>query len=150
MHSPAPTVASYLGGLPDDRRLALDAVRATILANLPAGMVESTGWGMITYEVPLDQVPDTYNGQPLMYAALASQKHHMAVYLSGIYADPELRAWFEDAYRETGLRMDLGKSCVRFRTLDELPLELVGEAIAAQTLDRFVSVYEAGRRRPQS
>ena len=150
MDSPAPTVASYLGGLPEERRSALEAVRATILANLPAGMVESTGWGMITYEVPLEQVHDTYNGQPLMYAALASQKHHMAVYLSGIYADPELRAWFEDAYRETGLRMDLGKSCVRFRALDELPLELVGEAIAAQTLDRFVAVYEAGRRRPQS
>ena len=148
MESPAPTVEAYLDGLPVDRRETVDAVRAVILANLPAGMVESTGWGMITYEVPLIEVPDTYNGQPLMYAALASQKHHLAVYLSGIYSSPRLRAWFEKAYRATGLRMDLGKSCVRFRTLDELPLELIGEAVAAQTLEEFVDLYQAARRRP--
>jgi hypothetical protein len=150
MHSPAPTVAQYLAGLPEDRRTIVDAVRAVMVTNLPAGMVESTGWGMITYEVPLSEVPDTYNGQPLMYAALASQKHHLAVYLSGIYASPRLRAWFERAYRETGLRMDLGKSCVRFRTLDELPLDLVGRAVAAQTLEEFVDVYEAARGRRRS
>ena len=147
MQSPAPTVTQYLRGLPEDRRATVDAVRAVILANLPAGMVESTGWGMITYEVPLTEVPDTYNGQPLMYAALASQKHHVAVYLSGIYASPRLRTWFEKEYRATGLRMDLGKSCVRFRTLDELPLDLVGQAVAAQTLEEFVDVYQAARRR---
>jgi Domain of unknown function (DU1801) len=147
MQSPAPTVAQYLAGLPDDRRATVDAVRAVILTNLPAGMVESTGWGMITYEVPLTEVPDTYNGQPLMYAALGSQKHHVSVYLSGIYASPRLRAWFEKEYRAAGLRVDLGKSCGRFRTLDELPLDLVGQAVAAQTLEEFVDVYQSARRR---
>ena len=146
MESPAPTVHDYLDGLPPERRVAVDAVRQVILTNLPAGMVESTGWGMLTYEVPLTVVPDTYNGQPLMYAALASQKQHLAIYLSGIYADPALRPWFEDSYRATGKRMDLGKSCVRYRSLQDLPLELVGEAIAAQSLEQFVKVYEAARR----
>ena len=116
-----------------------------IRANLPEGIKEAMNWGMIAYEVPLKVVPDTYNGQPLMYAALASQKNHMAVYLSGIYGDPKLRAWFEEAYRETGLRMDIGKSCVRFRTLDQLPLELIGQAINAMTMDQFIDMYQKSR-----
>lgn len=104
-------------------------------------------WGMIAYEVPLRTFPDTYNGQPLMYAALASQKHHMAVYLSGIYGSEQLREWFEDSYARTGLRMDIGKSCVRFRTLDDLPLDLIGEAIAAVPVDAFIALHETVHER---
>ena len=99
-------------------------------------------WGMIAYEVPLRTFPDTNNGQPLMYAALASQKHHMAVYLSGIYGSESLRSWFEEAYAEKGLRMDIGKSCVRFRSIDDLPLDLIGEAIAAVPVRDFIAMYE--------
>lgn len=102
-------------------------------------------WGMITYEVPLRTFPDTYNGQPLAYAALASQKWHMAVYLSGIYGTADLRAWFEEAYRATGLRMDIGKSCVRFTSIDQLPLDLIGEAIAAVPVDEFIAMHEVSR-----
>ena len=76
-------------------------------------------WGMISYEVPLSTCPDTYNGQPLMYAALASQKRHMAVYLTGIYLDEAEREAFEEAYRATGKRFDVGRSCVRFRSLED-------------------------------
>lgn len=112
---------------------------------IPRGYVEVMNWGMISYEVPLRRYPNTYNGQPLAYAALASQRNHMAVYLSGIYADGSLRSWFEDAYRATGLRMDVGKSCVRFTSIDQLPLDLIGQAIAALPVDDFIAIYEQGR-----
>ncbi|MGI9584813.1 MAG: DUF1801 domain-containing protein, partial [Acidimicrobiia bacterium] len=82
MRSDATSVDQYLAELPDDRRAAIETVRDTILANLPDGYEEAMNWGMITYQVPLATYPDTYNGKPLMYAALASQKHHMAVYLT--------------------------------------------------------------------
>ena len=91
MRSDAQTVEAYLAELPDDRRAAISAVREVILENLPDGYEESMNWGMIAYEVPLSTYPDTYNGQPLSYAALASQKNHMAVYLSGIYMDEDAR-----------------------------------------------------------
>ncbi len=144
MRSDATTVEDYLAELPDDRREAIEDVRAVILANLPEGFVESMNWGMIAYEVPLEVFPETYNGQPLMYAALASQKRHMAVYLSAIYADPELDAWFRESYEATGKKMDIGKSCVRFRSMDNLPLELIGDAVSKVSLDEFVELY--GRR----
>ncbi len=99
-------------------------------------------WGMIAYQVPLERYPDTYNGQPLLYAALASQKNHMAVYLMGIYGSDALREKFEAAYRATGKRMDIGKSCVRFRRLDDLPLDVVGDAIAAVSLDDLLAMHD--------
>lgn len=145
MRSNASTVGQYLDELPEDRREAIETVRGVILEHLPEGYEEVMNWGMITYQVPLDVYPDTYNGKPLMYAALASQKNHMAVYLSGIYADDQARERFESAYRETGKRLDVGKSCVRFRSLDDLPLDVIGDAIARRPLDEFVQSYERGR-----
>ncbi|MBT8489120.1 MAG: DUF1801 domain-containing protein [Gemmatimonadetes bacterium] len=150
MKSEADTVQAYLDELPGDRRQALEKVRATILDNLPEGYEEVMNWGMIAYQVPMEVYPQTYNKQPLMYAALASQKNHMAVYLSGIYADDEARGDFEKAYRATGKRLDVGKSCVRFKRLDDLPLEVIGEAVAAHSIDDFVKTYEAGRARARS
>jgi len=142
MRSDATTVEEYLASLPDDRREALTAVRAVLLKNMPKGIVETMNWGMVTYEVPLTTYPDTYNGQPLAYAALASQKNHMAVYLMGIYGDERLRDTFESEYRATGKRMDVGKSCVRFRTLDDLPLDVVGRAVKALTLTQFLAMHD--------
>ncbi|MBT8191847.1 MAG: DUF1801 domain-containing protein [Acidimicrobiia bacterium] len=146
MRSDATTVAGYLAALEPDRREAIETVRATILANLPEGYEEAMNWGMITYQVPLDRFPDTYNGEPLMYAALASQKNHMAVYLTAVYADEETREEFVAAYRDTGKRMDMGKSCVRFKKLDDLPLELIGTTIAEVDVDTFVTETEAARQ----
>ena len=142
MQSDATTVAEYLAGLPADRRAALETVRQTILANLPDGYEEAINWGMIVYQVPLARYPDTYNGQPLAYAALASQKNHMAVYLTGIYADDATRQAFETSYRATGKRYDVGKSCVRFRELDDLPLALIGESVARFGVDAFIAQVE--------
>jgi uncharacterized protein YdhG (YjbR/CyaY superfamily) len=146
MRSDAESVEQYLAELPDDRRDAIETVRDVILENLPKGYVEGMNWGMITYSVPLDTYPDTYNGEPLMYAGLASQKNHMAVYLSGVYADDGRRDTFLHKYRETGKRLDMGKSCVRFRRIDDLPVDLIGETIAGINVDTFIEVYEAGRR----
>ena len=138
MRSEAETVQEYLAELPEERREAISAVRAVILENLPDGYEESMSWGMIAYEVPLSTYADTYNGQPLAYAALASQKNHMAVYLTGIYMDEEAREKFEADYRATGKRFDVGKSCVRFRKLDDLPLPVIAEAIRYLPADEFV------------
>jgi len=142
MHSEARTVAEYIKALPVERQQAINKVRAVILENLPQGYEEVMNWGMITYQVPLSVKPDTYNKKPLMYAALASQKNHMAVYLSNIYANQASREEFERDYRATGKRYDVGKSCVRFRKLDDLPLELIGKAIAQTEMEEFVSDYE--------
>ena len=136
-----------MASLPEDRREAVAVVRSVILDRLPDGYAEEMRWGMVSYEVPLAIQPDTYNGKPLLYAALASQKRHMAVYLSGVYADPEARADFERAYRASGKRFDMGKSCVRFRRLEDLPLEVIGDAIARYPIEDFVDLYHLGRRR---
>ena len=139
--SNAATVKEYLDELPDDRRKAIAKVRAIIRKNLPKGFVEEMNFGMISYVVPLTTFPDTYNGKPLMYAALASQKNYMAVYLSAVYSDPDHSDWFVANYKATGKRLDMGKSCVRFRTIDDLPLDVIGEAIERTSLDEFVENY---------
>jgi uncharacterized protein YdhG (YjbR/CyaY superfamily) len=146
MRSEAATVEDYLDELPEERRRAVGEVRDVILANLPDGYEETMNWGMITYQVPLATFPDTYNGRPLMYAALASQKNHMAVYLTGVYIDDDRRDDFLDRYRATGKRLDMGKSCVRFRRLDDLPVALIGDAIAAMDVDAFIEAHERARR----
>lgn len=146
MQSKAKTVDEYLGELDDIRRDAISAVREVVLENLPDGYEEGIGFGMITYSVPLSTFPDTYNKQPLMYAALASQKRHMAVYLTNVYGDGSLEAWFREQYLATGKKLDMGKSCVRFKKLEDLPLELVGEAIAKTPIDEFLVIYQESRK----
>ena len=145
MRSEAESVTEYVAELPKDRREAIKEVRGTILANLPEGYEETMNWGMISYEVPLETYPDTYNGKPLMYVGLASQKRHMAVYLSGVYSDEKRREAFLEDYRASGKKLDMGKSCVRFTKLENLPVELIGKAVAELSVERFIAQYEAGR-----
>ena len=142
MRSEATTVAQYLAELPEDRRKAIRKIRAVIRKNLPKGYQERMNWGMIAYEVPLKVVPDTYNGEPLLYAALASQKNHLAVYLSAIYCEPSRRDAFEAAWKATGKKFNAGKSCVRFKTLDDIPLDVLGDAIAAVPMADFVATVD--------
>ena len=146
MRSGAKNVKEYLSELPEERRHALETVRKVILKNLPKGYEEVMNWGMITYQVPLALYADTYNKKALMYAGLSSQKNHMAVYLTGIYLDDQTQSDFETRYRATGKRYDVGKSCVRFRKLDDIPLPLIGEAIAAYSVDDFVKKFQSVRR----
>ena len=149
MRSNTTDIGSYLAELTDESRNAIETVRQIILANLPAGFEEVINWGMITYQVPLQEYPHTYNGKPLMYAALASQKNHMALYLTSIYANDSSRQTFEAAYRQTGKRYDVGKSCVRFRRLDDLPLELIARTISSCPMPEFIrQVKEAQSGHP--
>lgn len=145
MQSDATTVDEYLTELGDDRREAVGAVRQVILNNLPDGYEEIMQYGMISYVVPLDVLADTYNGQPLMYIALASQKQYMSLYLTNVYGDESVEKWFKERYLATGKKLNMGKSCVRFRKLDDLPLELVAEVVARTPIDEFVTIYQASR-----
>ena len=147
MQSKATTIEQYLNELPADRRAQIEAVRNVVLENLPDGYEENMNWGMISYEVPLSICPDTYNKKPLMYAALASQKNNMSIYLSGVYANEELREEFMAKYKATGKKMDMGKSCVRFKTIDNLPLDVVGNAIAKFEVNDFIELYKEGRKK---
>lgn len=146
MQSKAKTVQAYLKELPADRREAIRAVRKVILKNLPKGYKESMLWGMITYAIPLKTYPNTYNNQPLCYAALASQKNHMAVYLMCVYGDKPTAKWFRERYKAAGKRLDMGKSCVRFRKLEDLPLDVIGEAVARTPTEAYIRYYEKSRK----
>lgn len=147
MRSEATTVEQYLTELPEDRRDQIAAVREVILENLPEGYEEVMNWGMITYQVPFSIKKETYNGQPLLYAALASQKNYMAVYLMNVYASGEADDWFKEEYAATGKKLDMGKSCVRFKDLADLPLELIGKAVAMTPVDEYVKIYEKMREK---
>lgn len=136
-------IDGYLARLPSDRRDAIARVRAVINDHLPTGYEEKLQYGMIAWCVPETVLPaaQVYNKQPLAYVALASQKSHMAVYMMGIYGDEKLRAWFEKAYKATGKKFDVGKSCVRFKSLDALPLEVLGDAVSRISVSQFVERY---------
>jgi hypothetical protein len=142
----APAVDALLDALPPDRRAALAEVRETVLPHQPDGYEEVVRGGMISYEVPLGRYPATYNGKPLAYAALAAQKNHSALYLVGPYQNPALVERLREGFRDAGKRLDMGKSCVRFRTADDLALGVVGEVVAALPPEAFVAEHEAARR----
>lgn len=139
------TVDEYLAGLPPDRRMAVEAVRDVVRDNLADGFEEGIEFGMIAWYVPLATFPDTYNGRPLGLAALANQKNYIALYLNTVYGDPDTERWFRARWATTGKRLDMGKSCVRFRRLDDLPLEVIGETIARTTVDSFLDRYREVR-----
>ncbi len=152
MPSQATTVQAYLSELSDERRTAISRVRSVIRKHLPAGFSETMQYGMISYVVPLSKYPETYNGQPLAVVSLASQKNHMAVYLMGIYGSPELRRWFEASYAKSGKRLDAGKSCVRFKRLEDLALDAVAGAVERVSVGDFIAMAEAahGKAKPKS
>ena len=143
--SMAGSVEDYLQELPRERREILQAVRKVVLDNLPAGYVETMNWGMISYEIPLERYPDTYNKRPLMYAALASQKNYMSLYLMCVYSHKESRVRFEEEFKASGKKLNMGKSCVRFKRLEDLPLDVVGEAIAGTSVDAYIRFYQESR-----
>jgi hypothetical protein len=145
VQSDAPTVDAYLAELPEERREAVAAVRSVILEHLPPGFEEGMQYGMIGYLIPLERYPDTYNGRPLAVAGLASQKRHLSLYLMGVYRDAAEGEWFRERWAATGKRLDMGKSCVRFREVEDVPLDVVGEAIARTSVDDFIALYERSR-----
>jgi hypothetical protein len=142
--SKAATVEEYLQELPEDRRAVVSAVRDMVRRHLPAGYEESMTYGMIGYGVPLERYPTTYNGQPLTYAALAAQKSYYSLYLTCTSAGGQEQA-LRDAFQAAGKKLDMGKSCIRFKKLDDLPLDAIGRIIAGTPPDAHIAEYEAAR-----
>ncbi len=145
--SSATTVEQYLEELPPERREVIAGVRDVILRNLPEGYREAMHWGMICYQIPLERYPRTYNGEPLCPVALAAQKIHCALYLMAVYADPQQEAWLKEAFQKAGKRLDMGKSCLRFRSLDALPLDVIGQLVARTPPEAYIARYEELQKR---
>jgi len=146
MQSDADTVEGYLAELPEDRRPAIEAVREVVVAHLPPGFEEVVQYGMISYVVPLARYPDTYNGQALALASLANQKRYMSLYLMGVYGDVGAEAFLREHW-PADKALDMGKSCVRFRAVDDLALDVIGQVIARTSVDDFIAAYEQARAR---
>jgi hypothetical protein len=145
MQSSARTVQEYLTGLPADRREAITAVRGVILANLPKGYEECMSYGMIGYVVPHSIYPKGYQCNPklpLPFVNLGSQKNHMALHLMCCYGDPKLKAWFEKAWKDTGKKFDMGGGCVRFKKLEDVPLDVIRQLIAKLPVDVYIRRIE--------
>lgn len=150
MQSKAKTVAGYLKELPADRRKDVEAVRKEILRRLPKGYEETMQYGMICYAVPLKTYPAGYLGNtqvPLCYAALASQKNYISVYLMDIYGDKGNESWFQKAYKASGKKLDMGKSCVRFKKAEDAALDVIGDAVARTSVKEYIATYEKTRRK---
>ncbi len=146
MQSPAKSVTEYLAALPPERQAAIKAVRAVIRQNLPPGYAEQMQYGMIGYVVPHKLYPAGYHckpEEPLPFAHLASQKNYMSLYLMTVYFSASMLAWVKEQFALHGKKLDMGKSCIRFKKLDDLPLEVIGAAIARVPVAEYISSYEA-------
>jgi len=143
--SHAATVEQYLKELPEDRRPVVAAVRDMVLRNLPEGYRETMNWGMIVYEIPLDRYPETYNGQPLGYVALAAQKNYYALYLTTVYQNASTAEWLKGEFKKAGKKLDMGKSCLRFKKLEDLPMDIVGQVVAGTSPEKLIAQYETSR-----
>ena len=147
MKSAATTPEAYLAELAPDRAEAMNRLRAIINAHLPDGFEEGMGYGMIGWSVPHSLYPAGYHCTPelpLPFLSLASQKNFIALYHMGMYADPELLAWFEAEYAAVvPTKLDMGKSCVRFKRVDRIPYELIGKLVAKVTPQEWIARYES-------
>lgn len=144
MQSSETTVAGYVKSLPPERALVIKEMRSFVNKHLDTGYEETMRWGMISWEVPLKTFPKTYNNQPLSYVALASQKNYFSLYLMALYMGPNWND-FESAFKASGMKMDMGKSCLRFKSVGDLPLPLIGRTIADYSVADFIKLYEESR-----
>ena len=144
--SSAETVKEYLNELPEGKREVVKKLRQIVLDNLPNGYQERMNWGMISYEVLLTKYPSTYNKKPLLFAAIAAQKNYISLYLTPVYQSKELEKELKNAYKKADLKVNMGKSCLRFKKLSELPLEFIGELISRVEVEDFIRIYEESRK----
>jgi hypothetical protein len=143
----SPSVTDFLARLPEARRKELERVRGVVRKHLPAGYEETVTKGMIVYEVPLRRYADTYNGHPIWYAALGSQKNYLTLYLMAAYASTALANKLHEGFKSAGKKLDMGKACIRFRRADDLALDVIGEVIGGTSVDAYVAIAEAAHRR---
>ncbi|WP_153797264.1 DUF1801 domain-containing protein [Foetidibacter luteolus] len=151
MTSTATTVQEYLDALPEDRKKPVEELRKAILENLPKGFKEEMNYGMLGYVVPHSLYPAGYHcdaKQPLPFMNIASQKNFIAVYHMGIYADENLLKWFTEEYsKQSKTKLDMGKSCIRFKKFDTLPYQLIGQLASKLTPAEWIALYEKSFRR---
>lgn len=147
MQSKAATADQYISELPEDRQQVMKQLRETVNTNLPKGFEETMQYGMISYVVPHSIYPDGYHCKPtdaLPFMSIASQKNHIAFYHSGIYADPALLEWFVEEYpNHVKGKLDMGKSCIRFKNFKNIPFELLGELTSKITVEQWIEKYES-------
>lgn len=147
MQSAAATPEAYMAELPQDRKQAMSALRDVIVKNLPTGFQEVMSYGMLSYVVPHSVYPKGYHcdtKQPLPFISIASQKNFVAVYHMGLYADEGLLNWFQAAYsKQSTSKLDMGKSCIRFKKIDQIPFQLIGELTSKMTPQEWISIYES-------
>ena len=148
--SPAITVEQYLANLPADRRTEVTRVQDMVTRHMPGGYEQMMSFGAISWAVPLSRLPDTYNGQPLCYVALGTHKSYNTLYLMGAYGSATQRAELEAAFKTSGKKMDMGKSCLHFKKADDLPLDAIGRLIAAISSEKWVEIYERSRAERQT
>jgi len=140
--SNATTVEDYLNELQPEKRETISKVRDVVKDNIPEGFVETMNWGMICYEVPLETYPNTYNKKPLMNIALAAQKNYNSLYVMSAYTDDSLLEELKEGFEVNNLKLNMGKSCIRFKKLDDLPLDTIGNIISKVNLGDFITYYE--------
>ena len=147
MQSTAKTPESYIEALPEERKEVITKLRNIILANLPAGFEEMMSYGMLGYVVPHSKYPDGYHcdpSLPLPFINLASQKNHIGFYHMGIYSDPQLMEWFVNEYpKHLSTKLDMGKSCIRFKNMSRIPYALLGELVSKMTAEEWIDRYES-------
>jgi len=141
------TVSKFLAALPEERRADVERVRSVIRRHLPKGYEEVVSKNMLVYQVPFDRYSNTYNGHPLWYAALASEKSYLSLHLMPIYGDQALAQRLDEGFRASGKKLNRGKACIRFATADDLALDVIGEIVEAIPIDRWVEIAKAWRRR---
>lgn len=143
--SSAATPEDYIAELEPERAATLARVRDLVNRAMPDGYRETVAFGMISWSVPLERYPDTYNGQPLVYAALAAQKNYNSLYLNGVYSSPERAQRFKAAFEAAGKKLDMGKSCIRFKTAGDLPEQVIADEIASMPPGDYIALYEQAR-----
>jgi hypothetical protein len=151
MQSQAKTVREYLSELSPERRVAIEAVRKVIVANLDKNVEESMQYGMISYAIPHRVYPDGYHcnpKQPLPFASLASQKQYMSLYVMSVYGQPKEENWLRERWTAAGKKLDMGKCCIRFKSLDDVPLDVVGELFRRVSAKDFIAHYESVIKKP--
>ena len=151
MQSTAKTPAEYVDSLPDERKSVIENIRKTVLDNLPEGFEETMGYGMLGYVVPHSIYPSGYHCDPktpLPFISVASQKNFIALYHMGIYADESLLNWFVAEYpKHCKTKLDMGKSCIRFKKMNDIPYELLGQLVAKMSVQDWISLYEKNLKR---
>lgn len=140
-------VAAFLAGLPAGRRQEIEKVRSIVRTHLPDGYEETVSKNMLVYQVPFDRYSDTYNGHPLWYAALASEKSYLSLHLMPVYGNPASAARLEHGFQVAGKKLNMGKACIRFQKADDLALDCIGELVASVPVERWIQIAQAARRR---